>query len=125
MKRVGRPRSPHNSAFGARLCRLRQCAGLTQKEVAVELGISQPAYALWELNDVSVKPAQLLKLAEILGVQIAELMGETETVKRKSGPTGKARRVFEAVSVLPRNQQSKIVDVVEAFIAQYETNSPG
>jgi hypothetical protein len=34
-------------------------------------------------------------------------------------PGGKAGAVFEAVSKLPRRQQQKILDVVEALVAQH------
>ena len=34
--------------FSERLKKLRKDAGLTQVDVANKLGISQPAYALWE-----------------------------------------------------------------------------
>ena len=35
---------------------------------------------------------------------------------RKGGPTGKARRIFEEVSRLPRSQQQHILAVVETFV---------
>ena len=37
--------------------------------------------------------------------------------QRKGGPVGKARRVFEEVSKLPRHQQQRILGIVEDLIA--------
>lgn len=42
---------------------------------------------------------------------------------RRGGPVGRTRRVFETVSQLPRNQQQKILDVVDALVAQTSQRS--
>jgi hypothetical protein len=60
----------------------------------------------------------LTKLAKVLGVRIEELMEEPQTNHRQGGPVGRARRVFETVSQMPRHQQQKIIEVVEALVAQ-------
>lgn len=61
--------------FSERLKDLRKQAGLTQVDVAEELGISQPAYASWERG--SKKPTQenLVKIAQILNVSVDYLVG--------------------------------------------------
>ena len=115
----GRPSKSQRSVFGARLNALRHSAGFTQQQVASQLGISQPSYALWERDDVAIRPDQLRKLAEILDVGVDELLQGRKS-RGRSGPTGKARRVFETVSELPRRQQEKIIEVVEALIAGHK-----
>ncbi len=107
------------SDFGERVRAAREAAGLSQRDVATQLGISQPSYALWEINHVALRPDQLLKLAGILGVRIEELLDPPNGHNRRGGPAGKAKRVFEAVSRLPRGQQRKVLEVVEALIAQH------
>ena len=64
--------------FSERLKDLRKQAGLTQVDVAEELGISQPAYASWERG--SKKPTQenLVKIAQILNVSVDYLLGNSE-----------------------------------------------
>jgi len=59
--------------------------------------------------------------ARVLGVSMAELLGEEVQIKRarKTGPTGKVHKIFEEVSKLPRRQQEKIVEVVSALVTQY------
>jgi transcriptional regulator with XRE-family HTH domain len=115
---TGRPSKRPRPAFGQRLHQLRETAGLTQAQVAEKLGISARAYAFWEREPVALRPDQLQKLADTLGISVEELIGTNGTKKRGSGPVGKARRVFEEVSKLPRSQQQKIVEVVEALVAQ-------
>lgn len=46
----------------------RKAAGLTQKEVALRLGVTQQTYSALERNADTVSAARLLKLLNILGV---------------------------------------------------------
>jgi transcriptional regulator with XRE-family HTH domain len=117
--KTGRPSKSERSDFGSRLYALREAAGLSQREVAAQLGISQPSYALWERNDVALRPDQLVKLAAVLGVRVEALLNPPSESNRRGGPAGKAKRVFETVSQLPRGQQQKILEVVEALVAQH------
>ena len=116
--KTGRPAKTSRSEFGARLHGMREAAGLSQQQVAEQLGISQPAYASWERRNIAIQPDQLVKLASILGVTVEELVYDGKRSSRRGGPTGKARQVFEEVSGMPRTQQKKILDVVEALVAQ-------
>ena len=64
-----------------------------------------------------LRPDQIEKLTEILNISVDELFGKEEKNGRRSGgPVGKARRLFEAVSKLPRSQQQHVLTVVEAFV---------
>jgi hypothetical protein len=55
-------------------------------------------------------------LAEALGTTADYLIGIAATWKGTKGPSGKVRQVFEQVSKLPRRQQEKVVEFVEAFV---------
>jgi transcriptional regulator with XRE-family HTH domain len=114
---MGRPTNRKRTAFGERLVAARDEAGLNQRDLANRLCITQRALSWWERQPVSLKPEQLAALAVALGVSADYLLGIDTAKKRGTGPAGKARRVFEAVSKLPRHQQQKIVDVVETFVA--------
>ncbi|MDD5222995.1 MAG: hypothetical protein PHE84_03320 [bacterium] len=41
-------------------------------------------------------------------------------VKKKGGPNGKLRKIFEEASSLPRRQQEKIAEFVSASVNQYK-----
>lgn len=116
---TGRPSKEPRTKFGQRLHAAREAAGLSQAQVAERLGVTQKAYAVWERYPVALRPEQIEKVASILNVTVEFLFSQTAK-QRGSGPTGKARRVFEAVSKLPRKQQRKIVDVVETFVAGHQ-----
>jgi transcriptional regulator with XRE-family HTH domain len=117
---MGRPTNRKRTAFGERLVEAREAAGLSQRDLAEKIGISQRALSWWEREPVALKPEQLVALAEVLGVTTDHLLGRAPEKKRGSGPKGKAQKVFEAVSKLPRHQQKKIIDVVESFVNQHQ-----
>jgi len=96
---------------------LREAAGLSQAQVADKLGIAQPTYALWERRTAAIPAAQLQKLATTFGVGVEALFGDDKAITKRGGPVGRAKRAFEVVSKLPRSQQQKILDVVEALVA--------
>jgi hypothetical protein len=54
-------------------------------------------------------------MAKALGVTVEELLGEEKP--RRATPPGKLGQVFDQVSKLPRRQQDKIVEVVQALVA--------
>lgn len=49
----------------------RKQAGLTQREVALRLGVTQQTYSMLERNASSVSAARLITLLNILGVELA------------------------------------------------------
>jgi transcriptional regulator with XRE-family HTH domain len=118
---TGRPSKRPRPAFGERLHELREQAGLSQQQLADKLGMSQAAYAWWERKPVALRPDQLQSLALALNLSVEELVGNTESKKRGAGPVGKMKKVFEAASQLPRNQQQQITAVVEAFLAKHKS----
>lgn len=119
--KAGRPPKSERTDFATRLATHREAAGLSQRQVAAALGISQPSYALWEQRNVAITAEQLVKLAKILNTRVEDLLYDRAQRVRNGGPTGKVRRVFEKVNRLPRSQQSKVVEFVEAFVNQKTT----
>lgn len=101
----------------SRLKKLREAAGLSQRELARRVGQDQSNIRYWENASKPPRSDVLVPLAQELGVTVEELLGEQP--KRKTKPGGKLGQVFEEVSTLPRRQQQKIVEVVEALVAQH------
>lgn len=116
LMKTGRPAQTPRSDFGSRLHALREAAGLSQQEVADQLGISQPSYALWERKTSAIRAEHVVKLAEVLGVKVEDLYNGNPKSARRGGPSGRAKRVFEEVSDLPRQKQKRILDVVEDLL---------
>ena len=116
----GRPPSKQASPLGQRIAQARQQSGLSQNGLAAKLGIGRSLLAQWERSSVALKSEQLLALADALGVSVDSFLGRDNAAKRGTGPTGKARAVFERVSQLPRATQQRILANVEDALTAYE-----
>ena len=114
--KTGRPSSEPRTEFGQRLHAAREALGLSQAQVAEQLGITQKAYAVWERYPVALRPEQIEKTAAILKVTVDHLFGKNSAPSRGNGPTGKLRRIFDQASQLPRHQQSKVVELMENYL---------
>lgn len=77
--------------FGNFVCTLREGKGLTQADIAQQLGVTPAAVSKWENGSSKPRVEILFKLAEILGVKPEELMAgrhiseeslDSETVQR-------------------------------------------
>jgi hypothetical protein len=66
---------------------------------------------------VALRPAQLAALADALGVSADGLLGRATPKRRGTGPIGKGKRLFAAISNLPRHQQAKIFSFLEPYVA--------
>src|SRR6266545_4206775 len=115
----GRPSLAARTAFGQRLRAAREASGLSQAEVAARLGLKQAAYASWERYPTAIRPEQIEKAAAILKTPVKDLFEKPPRAFRKNGPTGRARRAFEALSELSRHQQANALDFVEAFLVSH------
>jgi transcriptional regulator with XRE-family HTH domain len=113
---MGRPAKAPRTPFGQRLHAARQAAGLAQAEVAARLGVKQAAYAAWERRRVALYHDQIQKLAHALKIPVKDLFEKTPRAFLKNGPTGRARRAFEALSELSRHQQSTPLYMLEAVL---------
>lgn len=61
--------------FGTRLKHLRKQAGLTQHQLATQLGITKSVVSFYELQERSPSPEVLIKLASIFHVSADYLLG--------------------------------------------------
>jgi transcriptional regulator with XRE-family HTH domain len=116
---TGRPSKHPRTPFGERLHAAREAAGLSQAQVAEKMGVAQNAYAMWERHPVALKPQQIEKLAVIVGVSVDFFFNKATSRRQRGGPVGKARRIFEAVSKLPRHQQEKVIAILEPFVREH------
>lgn len=68
-----------DARFGANLKRLRIAKGLSQADIAAELGVSGPAISGWESGRARPKHDRLAPLATLLGVPAAQLLVDLST----------------------------------------------
>src|ERR1051326_4873357 len=116
---MGRKLTKSRPKQGARLAELRKAAGLSQYDLARKVGVPQPNIAFWELSAKPPRSDVLPKLARALGVTLDDLIEDKsakEILHNRRGPSGKLRKLFDELSLLPRYQQDKIVDFLSLFI---------
>ena len=106
---------PTPSTVPSRLRALREATGLSQHELARQIGERQSNVSFWERTGAHPRSDKLAAIAAALGVSVEEVLGQDKP-RRHAQPGGKARLIFERVSQLPRRQQQKIVEVVEALL---------
>lgn len=111
--------------FGARMARLRQAAGYSQRELARELRSSQRMIAYYE-SQSEHPPAHLLPLlAQVLGVTTDQLLG-VDAVKAKGRASNRDTRLwrrFAQIEKLPPAERKPIIQVLDAFLAKARLNT--
>lgn len=116
---MGRPAKTKRTPLGERIAAARHEAGLTQQQLADKVGVSQRVVTYWEREADGLRTDQLAKLAEALGVSAEIVLGREQ--KKRGGPVGKAKAIFERVSALPRDRQQKILGAVEDMLVAHES----
>jgi transcriptional regulator with XRE-family HTH domain len=117
---AGRPSNKKATECGARLAALRKQAGLSQAALAKAVGIPQRTVSFYEREAGAIPSTLVPGLANALGVSVDQLLGIGDGAQRaKRGPKSQLERQLEAIATLPRNQQQKILAVVEAMIAHH------
>lgn len=103
----------------SQLRKLRQLAGISQRELARVIEQDSSNVSYWERTGKLPRSEVLIPIAKALGVTVEELLGEAKP-KRNSSGGGRLGQVFERVSHLPRRQQQKVIEMAEGFLALHE-----
>lgn len=82
--------------FGATISALRKEKGLTQLELARQMGVTDKAVSKWERNLSFPDVASLPKLAEVLGTSVDELL-EVKTAAQEEPAGSRAPALVELV----------------------------
>lgn len=106
--------------FGKRLARLRKAKGITQRQLAAQLGVSQRVVTYYE-NESSYPPAHLLpKVAEVFGVGIEGLLGDAEPAV-EAAPVAPERRLLKRMELLAKlsaQDQKMVLRMIDTLAAK-------
>ena len=100
----------------------RLAAGLSLRELARRIGEDHSNVRYWETSGHPPRADVLIPMSKALGVSVEELLGEPKP-KRIVGPAGRLGQVFDSASRLPRRQQQKVAEFVEAFVERQLADS--
>jgi transcriptional regulator with XRE-family HTH domain len=100
----------------------RKKAGLSQRELAEEIGISRRMVAYYE-GETSHPPAGIVpQLARVLGITPEELLGSpssTSPVQRP--PDSSLWRRFKQIEKLSPKERRQILQLIETLVAKEDT----
>ncbi|MBF0104860.1 MAG: helix-turn-helix transcriptional regulator [Deltaproteobacteria bacterium] len=111
----------NDGKFGKRMAAFRKAAGLSQRDLAKELGITQRMIAYYEA-ETKYPPAHILAaLADALETSTDELLGRepVKTSRSKSSDTRLWKR-FTQLQKLPTKKRKNIINVIDMFIKSEE-----
>ena len=101
--------------MGSRLTAARKHEGLSQVQLAKLVGVSQQIIANYEIGSRHIPVGRLVRICDILGVGIADVVGRGETGPRKRGPTPLIEKQLEAITALPNDKRAFITEVLTNF----------
>ncbi len=105
-----------------RVARMRKEKGITQAEMADQLGVSQPVVSEYERGTLRLHGELIVRVAEILSVSADELLGLTEAKNAsKRGNGAKNRRLLrriEQIETLPKRDQEALLRTIDAFLSK-------
>lgn len=90
----------NNQTMGGMIASLRREKGMTQADLAKQMGVTDKAVSKWE-RDLSCPDVQTLpKLAEVLGISVEELLQPTPKTGNLPSSTGAiVTLVFKAIAL--------------------------
>ena len=105
-------------AIGRRIRDLRKRQGMTQIELAAELGINQSAVSDYEKGEVRIHAAMLAGLARVLKSSADEILGLEKAKGKGHAPDRRFLRRIERLHQLSRRDQQAILGTIDAFLAK-------
>ncbi|HEX7341972.1 MAG TPA: helix-turn-helix transcriptional regulator [Rhodanobacteraceae bacterium] len=107
--------------LGSQIAQRRKALGLTQTDLAQELGIAQQTMAHYEGGSARIAVATLPTLARVLRVPIEELIGvPTKRSAGKRGPQPKIAQQLQQIETLPKAKQRAISQVLDSVLAAHQ-----
>ena len=102
--------------LGAQLREARKHEGLKQVELGERIGVSQQVIADYESGTRHLQVRRLVQICDVLGVEIADVVGRGETGPRKRGPTPLIQKQLEAITELPKDKRAFITEVLTKYL---------
>ncbi len=98
-------------------------AGLSQTELAQQIGISYPQMSRYEVKGVQPPADVLKKIADVLNTSIDYLVnGDTEEKAKATLKDSKLLNMFKSVEKMNEEDKNVITKLINAFIFERETH---
>ena len=122
---VGRPQRKKTPLFGGRLSTLRKERGLTQAQLAGELGLSPKMVDYYERRCTNPSMDFVKEVARFFDVSVAFLVVDNvaELPRKSPPPRSRIEEQMERLRALPKTEQTYILRTVSALIRDAEQRS--
>jgi transcriptional regulator with XRE-family HTH domain len=106
-----------------RIKEIRESKGISQRQVAIALGLSPVRYGRYENGQRKPEPEMLTSIAEYFGVSVDELIGRDDADTKKEPATvgGLDGRLVEMLISLSPDQVQRVQDFVAGMKASETT----
>lgn len=106
--------------LGERIAAARKERGMTQQQLAEQLGIAQQTLGHYEVARARIAADLLPKLAEALDVSLDELLMGHLTVRLpgKRGPASRLEQQIDAITRLPKAKQKMVAELIDSVIVK-------
>jgi transcriptional regulator with XRE-family HTH domain len=105
-------------AIAARIVELRKDAGLTQKHLAEELGVSQPVVSGIERGELRVHGELIVELSRLFKVSADEILGIRTPKKKTDKMTPEQTRLwkkFQQIAAWPDKDQRAVIRIINTM----------
>ncbi len=100
--------------FGKNIRELREDRGLSQKQLAEKIGVTQGAIYFWEKEINEPTAGCLIRLAEFFSVSVDELLSFDANTKGKD--VGSAVEILGLFNRLSKDKQQLLIETAKAFL---------
>ena len=104
--------------LGSRIAQLRKDQGITQVQLAEQLGVSQQTITAYEVGRRRIQVSALPTIAKTLRVPIEDLLNASTKTTSKRGPASKLQQQLEQISRLPKAQQKFVSQMLDTVLQQ-------
>jgi transcriptional regulator with XRE-family HTH domain len=107
---------PAPESIGQRLARMRKERGITQTELAAELGVTQSHVSEWERGNLRLHGELIAEIARLLEVTADELLGLSSAGERPGTRNRRLVRRLREFDRLPKRDQEALLRTIDAFL---------
>lgn len=101
---------------GERVARLRKERGITQKEMALRLGVSQGNVSDYERGVLRLHADLIVELARVLDVSADEILGITPSTPPRVAKDKRLLRRVAQIDKLSKRDRDAVVRTIDAFL---------
>ena len=84
--------------LGEKIQQLRKISGISQEQLAEQLGVSRQSVSKWELNDSVPEAGKLMAISELFSISLDELLKENGENKEKEESKGQDISVLKQLA---------------------------